>query len=185
MDINKKNVNLSLEKWKNLENYFYQEKSIRKLFENVYPLNNTIENVLIKVASLNDFYSTNIFNVYAVSKHILKLNIDDRLKFGDENLVEDISKVIIGNNQKNFYSFATKYCHHHNQGQYPIYDKYVVRALMKLKRSDKFAKFIKNDLKNYSFFKKIIQEFKSFYNLQDCTFSEVDKYLWQLGKGLI
>ena len=69
--------------------------------------------ILLKVAALNDFYSTNIFSVYPVAKHILSLNIDDRLMTGDVALVSDIQKVTINGVEKNFYSFATKYCSHH------------------------------------------------------------------------
>lgn len=52
-----------LELWESLENYVLQESSLRKLFSKTYPLNENIDDVLIKVCSLNDFYSTNIFSL--------------------------------------------------------------------------------------------------------------------------
>jgi hypothetical protein len=64
LDINKPSqteVEKYLKLWDFLENYTLQESSLRKLFTKTYPLNNDLDDVLIKVCSLNDFYSTNIF----------------------------------------------------------------------------------------------------------------------------
>lgn len=81
---------------------------------------------LIKVSALNDFYSTNIFSPFQVAKHIINLDIDDRLQVGDVTLVNDIAKVTMDNGKvENFYFFATKYCSHHKPIDLPIYDSYV------------------------------------------------------------
>ena len=114
-----------LRKWNTLENYVLQENSLDKLFFYTYPNNIDINDILIKCSSLNDFYSTNIFKIYAVATHILSLNIDERLRKGDPTLVDDIAKVTISGKSKYFYSFASKYCSHHNPYEYPIYDSYV------------------------------------------------------------
>ena len=106
----KNEVEKYLKKWDSLENYVLQEKSLDKLFFITYPNNNEIEDILIKVSSLNDFYSTNIFSVFPVAKHILNLDIDNRLKSNDETLVNDIANLSINGKKKCFYSFATKYC---------------------------------------------------------------------------
>lgn len=57
-----------------------------------------------------------IFNTYAVAKHILTIpNLDNRLKQGDISLVDEIKEVTMSDGKKrDFYSFATKYCSHHN-----------------------------------------------------------------------
>ena len=91
----KNEVEKYLKKWDSLENYVLQEKSLDKLFFITYPNNNEIEDILIKVSSLNDFYSTNIFSVFPVAKHILNLGIDNRLKSNDETLVNDIANLSI------------------------------------------------------------------------------------------
>lgn len=52
-----------LELWKMLDNYKSQESAIDKLFHVTYPLNCMMDDVLVKVSTLNDFYSTNIFAV--------------------------------------------------------------------------------------------------------------------------
>ncbi len=81
-----KEVEKYLKKWEGLENYVLQEKSLNKLFHKTYLENKEIEEILIKASCLNDFYSTNIFSIFPVAKHILKLDIDERLRQGDLKL---------------------------------------------------------------------------------------------------
>lgn len=64
-----------LEKWDTLDNYVLQESSLSKLFTQTYPLNNNMDDVLIKVCELNDFYITNIFSPFKVAKHIVDLKL--------------------------------------------------------------------------------------------------------------
>lgn len=178
----KKEVKKYLNKWDSLENYVLQEESLNKLFYGEFKSNNDIHNILIKASALNDFYSTNIFSIFPVAKHIYKLNIDNRLEKNDTSLVNDIAQVKINGVKKNFYSFATKYCSHHKPEEYPIYDSYVEKMLMYFQKTDQFAKFKKADLKNYAKFKSILIEFKKFYDINEYTLKEIDKYIWQLGK---
>jgi len=153
-------VAMYLEKWDSLENYVLQERSLRKLFTQTYPLNVEMDDVLIKVCSLNDFYSTNIFSPFNVAKHIVELEIDQRLSDRDFSLVNDIAIVKVnGHKTINFYSFATKYCSHHIPEDYPIYDSFVEKMLMHFKRKDKFFKFKKDDLKHYPTYREILMQF--------------------------
>lgn len=176
----KEEVDKYLEKWKTLENYVNQENSLKKLFVDLIPENKMIEDILIKSSTLNDFYSTNIFSIFTVAKHILELDIDERLQNGDLSLVDDIANVEELN--KRFYSFATKYCSHHNPRDYPIFDNYVSRVLIYFKKQDKFAKFNSQDLRDYKKFNEILDKFAKFYNLEGYSKKELDMYLWQLGK---
>ena len=169
-------------KWDTLDNYRLQEDALNKLFFSLCPENKEISDILLKVASLNDFYSTNIFSVYPVAKHILSLDIDSRLNAGDPHLVTDIQKVTINNVEKNFYSFATKYCSHHRPLDYPIYDSYVEKVLCHYRDKDKFSSFKTSDLKKYTRFKSILMEFKAFYGLEQYDIKQIDKFLWQIGK---
>lgn len=178
----KSEVKKYLKLWDSLENYVLQEDSLNKLFFRTYPLNNDIDDILIKVSSLNDFYSTNILSVFPVAKHILKLNIDSRLKDGDESLVDDIANLKINGKDKHFYSFATKYCSHHYPTVYPIYDSYVEKILVYFQKKDGFSDFKKEDLKNYKTFKNVLMDFKKFYNIDEYNLKDIDRYLWQLGK---
>lgn len=178
-----KEVDYYLNKWLKYENHTLKESALSKLCLHTYPYNTSIDEVLIKVSVLNDFYSTNILNPYKVAKHIVNLNIDERLYTGDHLLIDDIAKVDIGKKgTKTFYSFATKYCSHHVPHEFPIYDSYVAKILKHFKRIDKFSSFSKEDLKIYSNFKTILKEFQAYYNLSQYNLREIDKYLWQLGK---
>lgn len=171
-----------LQRWDSLENYVLQEKSLNKLFHQLVPENDEIEKILIKASTLNDFYSTNIYSIFPVAKHIHDLKIDDRLKRGDGALVSDIANVEISGKKKYFYSFATKYCSHHNSNAYPIYDSYVETVLMYYKKEDRFAKFKLDDLRDYETYKNILIQFANFYGIAEYGLKDLDRYLWQLGK---
>ena len=172
-----------MQKWINLwsEQSKSQDSALHKLFHHTYPRNDDLDEVLVKVATLNDFYSTNIYNIFAVARHILGIvDIDSRLQNGDERLVNEIANVVeLG---KNFYSFATKFCSHHNEIDYAIYDSYVEKMLIYFQKRDKFGNFKKDDLRDYGRFKKALNDFKIFYAL-DCNLKELDRYLWQAGKS--
>lgn len=175
-------VELYLKKWYSLENYRLQEDALNKLFFELCPKNKDITDILLKASTLNSFYSTNIFSIYPVAKHICVLDIDARLKAGDMNLVGDIQHVTIGDTLKNFYSFATKYCSHHNPFDYPIYDSYVDEVLRYFKKRDGFSDFQDGDLKDYAKFKSILIYFRSYYGLNKYNLKQIDQYVWQLGK---
>lgn len=171
-----------LVKWQQLENYRLQESSLGLLFHSLCPNNKKIEHVLLKVSALNDFYSTNIFDTYSVAKHIVKNDIDARLKVNDFSLVNDIAKILIKGRTKNFYSFASKYCSHHKPSSYPIYDSFVEKMMLYYKKVDGFNSFNKVDLKNYERFIEIIKSFQHYYKLQKFSLREIDIFLWLAGK---
>lgn len=173
-------VDKYLEKWNLLEDYRLQEDSLDKLFFELCPENKDISDVLLKVSALNDFYSTHIFKVFPMAKHIISIDIDDRLRNGDVTLVQDIQKV--SGTNRNHYSFATKYCSHHQPLDYPIYDSYVDKVLCYYRKRDDFFDFTDSDLKNFKRFKTILLAFRSFYELETYNLKEIDKYIWLLGK---
>lgn len=169
--------------WNSLENYSLQESSLNKLFLKTYPLNNDLDDVLIKVCALNDFYSTNIFSPFTVAKHIVALKIDDSLATDDLGIVNRIGNVKMNESKIiNFYSFATKYCSHHKPTVYPIFDSYVEKLLMYFKNKDQFYEFSKNDLRSYGKFREVLLKFREFYGLQQFNLKHIDQYLWQAGK---
>ena len=164
--------------WKELPSYSNQEKALDKLFMDICKRNDNIEDILIKCSSLNDFYSTNIFDIHTVAQHILSLHIDERLEKHDLSLVDDIADVDeLG---KTFYSFATKYCSHHQPEYYAIYDNYVEKVLVSLNNRDHFASF--KNLKIYDTYMRVIKAFQQRYGLMQYTIKQLDQYLWQLGK---
>ena len=180
---NKRIIKEYLLKWDNLEDhYIWQESSLDKLFHDDYKYNNDLNEILIKCSCLNDFYSTNIFLIYPVAKNIFDLKIDKRLQNGDDSLVNDIAHVSINGKEKVFYSFASKYCSHHNALDFPIYDYFVDKMLWYFQKLDTFSDFKKDDLKDYITFKKVLKDFKKFYDIDEFNLRDIDKYLWIAGK---
>lgn len=174
----------SLEEWQTLKKYRLQEDSLGLLFRHFCPGNKKIEHVLLKVCALNDFYSTNIFDTYSVAKHVLEMDLDTRLNLGDCSLVNELARVTIREKEWNFYSFASKYCNHHKPERFPIFDSFVERLLMHYKKAHGFAKFRKDELKDYKRFIEIIEGFQKFYGLEAFSLREIDIYLWLTGKKM-
>ena len=165
--------------WEKLEDYQVQEKALDKLFHTLCPKNNDLSDILIKCSVLNEFYSTNVYHINDLAKHIKKLNIDTRLINGDITLVNEIAKVP---GRPRYYSFATKYCSHHFSKIFPIYDNNVELVLKYFREKDNFASFKNEDLKDYLKFVEIINSFRIKYGLTQFDYKELDIYLWQLGK---
>lgn len=168
--------------WDELEAYPAQELALDDLFFKHCPKNKSLSDILLKVAALNTFYSTNIFAVASVAEHILKLDIDVRLREGDLTLVNDLQTMEVNGRKKHFYSFATKYCSHHNPIAFPIYDSYVEKTLCYFRDVDGFTSFKRGELKDYINLCRILKKFQQFYGLEEYRPKEIDKYLWQVGK---
>lgn len=175
-------VNEYLRKWETLEKYTLQEASLSLLFHELCPRNDEISHVLLKVSALNDFYSTKIFDTHSVAKHILAIGATDRIRAGDVTLVNQLALVSISGKQRNFYSFASKYCNHHNAEAFPIYDSYVERMLLHFQRLDRFANFQREELKQYGRFVEIIRAFREHCALEQFSLRQIDIYLWLAGK---
>lgn len=178
-----KQVNKYVACWKKLNDYPAYDRSLTKLFTETHPKNVCIDEVLIKISSLNGLYSTNVdkrYSIFTVAEHIKKLKIDKRLEKQDPTVVTDIASV--GTNGRKLYSFATKYCFHHFPKDYPIYDSLVDKMLKHFRDEYKFCDFESADLKHYEKFYEVMMEFKSAYRLEKFSLMEIDKYLWYLGK---
>ena len=138
-----------------------------------YPNNNNLEEVLIKCAVIDNFSSTNVFDLYKMADHIVGKHIDKRLKNGDYTLVDDISK---GGQKRTFYSFASKYCHYHNPKKFAIYDSYVAKVLCA------FLDKKEDELRDYNTFMAALNDFSQRYSLKNYKYDDLDKYLWRLGR---
>lgn len=171
-----------LRKWETLEKYKFQEASLALLFHQFCLRSDDIVHVLLKVSALNDFYSTNVYDTHTVAKHIVAIQATDRIASGDATVVNQMARVSVGRKERNFYSFASKYCNHHNPEAYPIYDSYVEKMLLYFLKRDGFAKFTKTELKQYSRFVEVIRAFRQHYGLDQFSLREIDIYLWLAGK---
>ena len=175
-----------LDKWQTLDNYPKQESALNKLFFEFAPGNTDMNDILLKCATLNDFYSTRIrtIDLVYVADNIAKIdNLDELLEKGDTTLID---KMQIFKDKEGLkrrcYSFATKYCSHHNPIALPIYDSFVDEMLWHFQKTYQFSNFHRKDLKNYQRFIETLLDFKRYFDLNDVGFKELDRYLWQLGK---
>lgn len=85
-----------------------------------FPNNSNIEEVLLKVAAVNQLYNAGVYTraVYAVAELICRSDVDSKLDQGSLGLVDEIAHTeITGENHR--YVFATKYCHWHRPAVYP------------------------------------------------------------------
>lgn len=171
------------EQWNRLDDYVAHEIALSHIFraDEKFRLNTDLKYVIIKCSALNDFYSTNIYRIAPVARKITQIpDFDGRLAKGDVDLVEEIASV---DGRRN-YSFASKYCSHHQPELYPIYDRYVADVLVCLKKRfpDKLRFKDRNALKDYATFRNVIDMFMETFGLTEYTYKDVDQYLWQLGK---
>lgn len=179
----KAEVETYLTQWERLPGYFEQEQALDFLFHETFPNNTDLRQVMLKCSVLNDFYSTNLHmipnGIVLMAEHIVRLDVDQGLAQGDADIVNAIAQ---GPGRYDF-SFATKFCSHHNDRDYAIYDNYVKRILAHFKAIDHFADFKATKLREYSTFKQAIETFRSFYSLDEYSLKQIDQYLWQLGKA--
>jgi hypothetical protein len=134
------------------------------------PENDDVGQVGVKIAALNGLYSTNIYAVVQVARHIVNVDIDATLAEGVVNpaLIEKIANVEIRGKRRRNYSFATKYCSFHRPDTYPIYDSLVVGILNALlKQGEAFDTFTRGEHwgTDYAIWNRSIQRFREHYGL--------------------
>jgi hypothetical protein len=151
-----------------------------------FPNNSNIEEVLLKVAAVNQLYNAGVYTraVYAVAELICRSEVDSKLDQGSLGLVDEIAHTeITGENHR--YVFATKYCHWHRPAVYPICDNDAADLIWRYQKADRFGNFLKSNLvsENYRRYYEIVEEFGSHYGLGEVTFRELDKFLWRYKGG--
>jgi hypothetical protein len=166
------------------------EEALKELF-NQYPSNSDMRHVLLKVVALNSLYSTQIFvysekvpNVLDVAQHIHKnaKEIDSALAVGSPEIVDTIAVVTVSEKKdRNYFSFATKYCSWHQPEFYPIWDSNVERYLGRLQKQTDFAKnFNMAAHWKYPEFQSVMSALRDSYHLRG-SFKDIDKFLWLYG----
>lgn len=161
---------------------------LNKLFKSIHPQNTKFDEVIVKVATLDSLYNTQLSKYRAavpVANHIIGIaDIDKRLQSGDVSVVDEIAQNRLPDGRDyRCYSFATKYCSFHNPDAYPIYDSYVDKVLKLFNKEDNYIEGRINN-KKYHQYAECIRAFRKFYKLEDYSLKQLDKYLWQLGDEL-
>lgn len=163
------------------------------------PENTDLSQVLLKVVTLNSLYLTLIRvnsqypptdpkyapTVYDVARHIVELKIDAALSRADEALVAGITNVKVAGRNHYYYSFATKYCSFHRPESYPIFDSRVKEYLWQLRNQGGLRRFQQQVLWNHPELKRIINEMRDQYSLQDFSYKQIDAFLYLEGGKLL
>ena len=152
-----------------------------------YPMNTSLAEVFKKVVLINSIYGTAIYNTFKIAEHICRVEFDTKIQNADASIIDDIRSghniLTRNNNQRDLYSFATKYSNWHSQESFPIYDNLVKRLLPNLNNNLHFHnRFTQSDLDNYATLKSVIDSLIEFTNLQDYRYKRIDKGLWLLAK---
>lgn len=167
------------------EHYTVQGKATEKLFS-LFPKNTTLEEVILKVAVLNKFYSTNIQDTFTVAKTICSLkDIDSKLEASDFSVVNEIADAVSKTKiKRKVYVFASKYCAIHKPSAFTIFDNEAGNALFTLNKKYQFDNFTKSCLRDYKNYVNIYQIFIKTFGLEQFSLREIDLYLWNLGKDI-
>jgi hypothetical protein len=179
------------------ERFFQENRLVESALTELlarYPCNADPTEILLKVVAINALYSTQIPvysqqipNVEDVAKHMLELDIDGDLNKGDPDLVERIAYIKVdGKKQRNYFSFATKYCSWHYSEKYPIWDSNVERYLTHLQITDPgFAKNFKiGGSWKYRQLRDAMDELKTHYKVESSSYKEIDSFLYYQGAAL-
>lgn len=175
--------------WQNeMSGYVENESVLEELFvkNSATKTNTDLHTVMVKCAVLDNFYSTYITgpNFSTLAKGIISIkDIDKRIAEGDHSLVEEIANVGHSfSSPKTLYSFATKFCSHHNPKAFPIFDSIVAGLLSKVLKDDSsLAQCSRKDMRIYDRYVSSIDSVIEKY-LQGATYKQFDRYFWTYGK---
>lgn len=183
-------LRLCSEKFYDIEGTQVADQAVKVVFER-WPGNTHREEALIKVVILNSLYNTALYDVHKMAKHIVKQGVDPKFSRGDITVVNDIRKGHKIRNSKtgkerDFYSFATKYCHWHAPSKYVMYDEFLGAALKDLNgRLGFYRPFSSARLRQqYSTFKEVIDSLAATLTLTNWDYKTLDQALWVYGRYL-
>lgn len=176
---NSRIVSKYLDYWKECRNgkMYEQEKAINELIKN-YPDNNNITSVLLKANAINSFYSTNIYDIYAVATIISEYPFDSEIQKENIDLLYDVNLKIKETTRakRSAYSFLSKYCSFHKTDIYPIYDSRNREVLAYYMRHD--ATINLNDQDGYRKYYDLIKHYQKKYALEGYSLKEIDRFNW-------
>ena len=173
-------------------NYHKSENDILEVFKDNSHRTDVVEK---RIHLLNGFYHTRV-PVEPMQKVLISLQKSKQWVEWIKNGAEEAVKEIVERNEKNYFSFATKYCCFANSEKYPIYDSLSIKALKML---DEHKSFLDNKIdfekirteKEYEKYRSIVDNFMEKFKLNDIeindkkiNYKDIDKFLWLIGKNL-
>lgn len=168
-------------------NYHRDEIELKKLFLHEQLL--TDEIIHKRVKTLNVLYHTHLWqeNIIDIEQFLIQGGEVFESKILSGNM--DTVAALADRNNRNCFVFATKYCSFVNPDEYPIYDSLVSNVLYYLHNrkpllEGKLSFEMIRQNRDYKTFKDIVDMFKKQYGLENCSYREIDKFLWLVGKNM-
>jgi hypothetical protein len=167
--------------------------SLSKLFISLSDEENQYE-VSIKVAALNQIYSTAIQYIAPVVKQIFskidnnhgQLTLEEYAALVDEiSTVSWVSPTSSKKHTRCNLSFSSKYIHFLSGRKLPIYDSYIWIVMIGYLIQGGEENMNYSPPETYADFFHVFCKFKAIFLLEEYSNYEIDKFLWQYGKNLI
>jgi len=191
IEINTKNIDLILSQH-DADGGNDINESLGKLFSSLSDEENKNE-VSIKVAALNQLYSTAIQYIKPVVAKIVLEVKRNHSELGDDAYldlvdriasIEWVSETTGKRHKRKNLSFASKYVHFLSKRYAPIYDSYIWLVMVAYLK-EKNIKVNLSPPKSYSEFYRSFTKFKESYCLESYSNYQIDKFLWQYGKNIL
>jgi len=140
------------------------------------------ETVKNRIEKLNNYYSTRLSKPTQseIAEFILQSDFDERLDRDDYGLVDELryahNKIKKDGKKYDYFSFASKYCHHCRPDKYPIYDSVNVRVFNVL--------FGYTDNRKYGEYVACFKKFCSILGYNELKHNEgfyIDKHIQAIG----
>lgn len=138
------------------------------------------EECLLKATVVNALYSTNVYAIFRMALHVDAMLVKHGVEGNEVDLVSSIAELPDGKggSERNFVSFAAKFCHFFIDGErFPIYDEAARRVLRYHIGRASYDERTRNPYKEF---------YRAFGVLRDSIGStvkgrEIDRYLWITG----
>jgi hypothetical protein len=157
----------------NEEQLFLNDIKLHEYFEHTPNNTDTKEiNVKLHLAYHDDTYGPYVEDI---TRHILALDIDTKIKEGKLSVVKELANIKSKNQTWNLIGFASKYCNYHNPDAFPIYTS---RAVDVLHTYFKVINIPSVDLDDYLIFSNYLDDFQEFIGAQELNYKELDKFIW-------
>lgn len=144
------------------------------------PRNDEEWSVSVKAVLIDDLYDTKAYYYYNIAKHIMKIGLDSLLDEGTSRAVHALGFVRLDDQDMQFLTFASNYCHWHRPQTYPMMNPVVQQVLWSY-RSVLDGDLTWEQLDTYDGFWDALREFQEQLGLQDLSWRELDKGLRMLG----
>lgn len=173
-----------LDTFHNQETYFTEDTRNLELYA-ANPANAREEDIRVKLSALTDADFVKLGAIEEMTKHILKLNIDAKLKAGDLSVVEDIANVTLNGKKQYLLRAASQYCNLHRPDVFPIYsDEHIDFYKNYIKEYN--LKLTENDLMTYKGFSAALNDLVSRLGLKGkMNYLQIRKFGWLYAKKVV